>query len=128
LGDPTIFNLVIRDSHDKKFNNYSFYGITIENINVENLNGGIGALLNTSFERNSSYLNISNSNFTSIISSGGIIALSYAKNTSIIINNSNFSTISCYGNGGIINIISGENSSVPKIQLMNSNFSSFIPY
>ena len=76
MGDPTIFNVVIRDSNDEKFNNDSYYGITIENINVENLNGGIGALLNTSFERNSSYLNISNSNFTSIISSGGIIALS----------------------------------------------------
>jgi hypothetical protein len=76
LGDPTIFNVVIRDSLDKKFNNDSFYGITIENINVENLNGGIGALLNSSFERNSSYINVSNSNFTSINSSGGIIALS----------------------------------------------------
>ncbi len=63
-GDPTIFNVIVRNSD--YYTDPSLYGITIKNVSIMVLKGGTGALLQASFERDSSSLNISQSSFNSI--------------------------------------------------------------
>lgn len=65
-GDPTIFNVIIRDDGSYNSSHRDQYGIKIDNVTIENLKGGTGALLYASFERYNSSLNISASSFNSI--------------------------------------------------------------